>query len=87
MIPVWWSIALAAIGIAGLWLAGKGLWQGWAVGIAAQLLWIAYAIATAQPGFIVSALAYGAVNTLNLVRWRRQRSARRSSFDPLPRRP
>jgi len=67
-----WSFALAAIGIAGLWLAGRRNAWGWAIGLAAQLLWIAYAIVTVQYGFILSALAYGFVYGKNFVAWRRQ---------------
>lgn len=66
-----WSYALATIGVFGLWLTTRKLWQGFAVGVAVQLLWIAYAVTTAQWGFIGSAVAYGAVNTVGLVRWRR----------------
>lgn len=70
---VWWSIALAAVGILGIYLAGrKNLW-GWAVGVGAQLLWIVYAIVTGQWGFILSALAYGWVYGLNWWRWARER--------------
>jgi hypothetical protein len=68
----WWSWSLAAIGITGLWLAGSGRKSGWVTGIAVQLLWIAYAVATSQWGFIASALAYGTANTRNLVRWMRK---------------
>jgi len=69
MVPVWWSIALAATGILGIWLAGrKNLW-GWAIGVAAQLLWIAYAIVTQQWGFILSAVAYAAVYGWNWWKW------------------
>lgn len=72
MIPVWWSILLTAAGVTGLWLAGRRSSWGWAIGLAAQALWIAYAIATQQWGFIISALAYGAVYGRNLQRWRRE---------------
>lgn len=68
---MWWSWTLAAVGVFGLWLTTRKLWQGFAVGVAVQALWITYAVATRQWGFIASALAYGAVNTLGLVRWRR----------------
>lgn len=56
-----WSYALAALGLAGLWLAGSGRRLGWLFGVAAQILWIAYAIATQQWGFIVTAVAYAVV--------------------------
>ena len=65
----WWSWTLAAVGITGLYLAGKRLAAGWAIGLAAQVLWIAYGIASGQPGFIASACAYAAVNIKNLVAW------------------
>jgi nicotinamide riboside transporter PnuC len=71
MVPLWWSILLTAVGVLGIWLAGqRNLW-GWAIGVAAQGLWIAYAIATRQWGFIGSALAYGFVYARALYRWRR----------------
>ena len=65
-----WSYALAAVGILGIWLAGrKSLW-GWAVGLGAQALWIVFALVTEQYGFIVSAVAYGAVYGRNWWKWR-----------------
>lgn len=56
-----WSYALAAVGLTGLWLAGSGKALGWMVGVGAQVLWIAYAIATQQWGFILTAVAYAFV--------------------------
>jgi nicotinamide riboside transporter PnuC len=67
-----WSWILAAIGITGIWLAGSRRTIGWTIGVAAQLLWIAYAIATHQWGFIASALAYGFVYARNWAKWRRE---------------
>ncbi|MDQ0376518.1 hypothetical protein [Amycolatopsis thermophila] len=55
-----------------MWLAGRKSSSGWAIGLAAQALWIGYAIATRQWGFIASAGVYGAVYGRNLVRWRRE---------------
>jgi hypothetical protein len=65
-----WSIALAALGIAGLWRAGYGKRSGWVLGLAAQALWITYALVTHQWGFIASAVAYGFVYARNLLRGR-----------------
>lgn len=67
-----WSYLLAAVGILGLVLAGRRKAIGWAIGLGAQGLWIAYALATHQFGFIVSALAYGAVYARNWLAWRRE---------------
>lgn len=66
-----WSYVLAAVGILGIYLAGRRSWIGWAVGVAAQALWIVYALATGQPGFIVSAIAYSAVYGRNWWLWTR----------------
>ena len=67
----YWSYLLTAVGVFGLWLVGRKDKRGFAVGIAAQLLWIGYATFTEQWGFYVSALAYGWVNVKNLRAWRR----------------
>lgn len=67
----WWSWALSAIGIAGIFLAGGHRKVGWLLGLGVQGLWIAYAVATEQWGFIASALAYGAVYARNWLRWRK----------------
>lgn len=68
----WWSWGLAAVGILGIYLAGKKLKSGWAVGIFAQLLWLAYAIATKQWGFLFTAFAYGSIYLKNYLAWRRE---------------
>ena len=66
----WWSWLLTGVGVTGLYLAGKKNAYGWAVGLFAQTLWIAYATATKQYGFYVSALAYGWVYAKNYRAWR-----------------
>lgn len=67
----WWSWGLTAVGVFGLYLAGKKSPWGWAVGIGAQILWFSYAIATRQWGFLVSSFAYGFVYTKNFHAWRK----------------
>jgi len=66
----YWSYLLTAVGVFGLWLAGRKDRRGWMVGIGAQSLWIAYATATHQWGFYVSALAYGWVYVKNARAWK-----------------
>jgi hypothetical protein len=68
----WWSYLLAAVGILGLYLAGSRNRAGWAVGVGAQALWIGYAFASAQYGFLASAAAYAWVYARNYLRWRRE---------------
>lgn len=72
MMSVWWSVALAVIGVAGLYLTTKKLAVGFAVGVAVQVLWIVYAVISGQYGFIFSALAFAVVNALGLWRWTRK---------------
>lgn len=61
-----------AVGVFGLYLAGKKNQYGWAIGIFAQTLWIVYAITSDQFGFLVSAFAYGWVYTKNFLAWRKE---------------
>ena len=73
LIPFWaWSWLLTSVGITGLFLAGSKKKIGWALGIAVQVLWMAYALATAQLGFVVSALIYAGVYARNWWRWHRE---------------
>lgn len=66
-----WSFVLAGVGVFGLWLAGRKNNIGWLVGLGAQFLWAAYAIATHQYGFLLSCLGYGWVYAKNYRAWRR----------------
>lgn len=69
-----WSFVLAAVGIAGIYLAGRKSKWGWGLGLAAQVLWLVFALTTAQYGFILTAVAYGAVYAKNLWQWHREES-------------
>lgn len=67
-----WSFALSIIGITGLLIAGRKNYWGWMLNLCAQALWFIFAIATAQYGFILSAVAYGAVYWINFSKWRKE---------------
>jgi hypothetical protein len=71
-----WSWALAAIGIAGLWIAAHRPRLGFALNIAAQPLWATYSIVTRQWGFLITAAAYAAVY---IRLWRRANRTERST--------
>lgn len=63
MISLWWSFTLTAIGVTGLVLVYRSQsLAGPLVGLGIQALWVAYAIATRQWWFLVSAFAYGGAN-------------------------
>lgn len=67
----WLSVGIAASGALGLWLAGKGMWQGWAVGLIGQPIWFVFGLVTHGYGLCVTCAMYGTVYTRNLVRARR----------------
>ena len=73
---MFWSWGLAVIGVFGLYLTTRKMAAGYAVGLGVQVLWIAYAITTAQYGFIFSAIAFGAVNTIGYVKWTTEKKQR-----------
>lgn len=66
----WWSWLLTAAGLSGLVLAGSRHRVGWAFGLVTQVLWVAYALSTAQHGFLASAACYGTVYARNWWHWR-----------------
>jgi hypothetical protein len=72
----YWSALLAAFGVIGLYLAGRGSAWGWTLGLVDEVLWILYAIATGQWPFCLSALAYGWVYARNL------HACRKKTHDP-----
>lgn len=72
MTSQWWSWALTGVGVTCMYLVGRQRTYGWLLSVAAQLLWLTYAIATRQWGFILSAGLYGGIYTLNWLRWRRR---------------
>ena len=70
---MWWSFALTAIGVLGIYISGKKNYWGWGIGLGAQVLWFIYAIATQQWGFIISCFAYGYVYAKNFNKWRKEK--------------
>lgn len=79
-----WSWLLTAVGVTGLYFAGRRRALGWAIGLAAQLLWIGYAISTRQWGFLASALIYGSVYAKNFHAWRTVTSENDGCAEKIP---
>jgi hypothetical protein len=69
----WWSWILTILGLSGMWLAGRKIRAGWLLGVAGQMVWAAYAVATEQWGFLVAAAGFTWVYTCNWCRWGRRR--------------
>lgn len=73
----WYGLALGATGAFGMWVAGRGSWKGWAIGLATQPLWVAFFISVGSwTGLLVPGL-YGSVYARNLWRWRAQATKER----------
>ncbi|MFE9921571.1 hypothetical protein ACFYQA_08310 [Streptomyces sp. NPDC005774] len=77
----WWSWLLTAVGVTGLYFAGRKRALGWAIGLGAQVLWVAYALSTRQYGFLVSAFAYGWVYAKNFRAWRSEKGVSDAAAD------
>jgi len=72
----WLSLVMGVVGITGIFIAGKGRWQGWLIGLLVQPVWIAFFVVTeAWPGIILP-LGYGWVYGKNLLAWRREERMR-----------
>lgn len=66
-----WSWTLSAVGLVGLYFAGRKSSIGWLVGLCSQGAWLIYSISTHQWGFLVSTFAYTYVYARNYLLWRR----------------
>jgi hypothetical protein len=60
---------LAVIGGTGMFLAGRNNKWGWALGVGAQFLWMAYGIVMEQYGFCATAILYGFIQSKNFLKW------------------
>lgn len=66
----YWSYILAAIGVTGIFFVGKKTLWGWLVLCVNEVIWIMYALATKQYGFIIMALAYVSVYIKSYRGWK-----------------
>jgi hypothetical protein len=71
----YWSWLLAVIGVGGIFLVGRKTIWGWLILCVNECIWIAYALATKQYGFIVMAVAYALVYVKSYMQWRRDDAA------------
>lgn len=63
------SLILGAAGIAGIFIAGSGRWQGWLIGLLVQPVWLIFAVVTQSWGLLVLPFGYGWVYARNLRAW------------------
>lgn len=67
-----WDYILSLAGVAGFILAGKKIWWAWYINIAAQFIWLAYALVTKQYGFLIGTVIYFAVFIKNAYDWTKE---------------
>lgn len=65
-----WSWILAAIGVTGIFFVGRKHRWAWLWLIFNECLWIIYAVATNQYGFIFAAVAYTLVYIKSFIHWK-----------------
>lgn len=63
------SWVVGAVGITGFFLAGKRIWWAWYVNIGCQAIWVAFAIVSNTPAFLITALFYTIVFSKNAHHW------------------
>ena len=68
--PGYWAWLLTGLQVVALRTAAAGKDWGWMLGASVQLPWIAYALATAQIGFVPGCLVSGAVQAHGYLRRR-----------------
>ena len=68
-----WSYILAAIGVTGIFFVGRKNRWAWLWLIFNECLWIIYAVATNQYGFIFAAVAYTLVYIKSFLSWKKER--------------
>jgi hypothetical protein len=61
----------SAFTLLGMWLLSNKRWEGWVVGIANQVLWVATSIVYGTWGFLPLTAALLVIYGRGLVRWRR----------------
>lgn len=67
------SYILSAVSLTSLWLMGNKNKLGIVVGLAGQILWLAYALMLKQYGLIIGVVAYTIIHVRNLLKWIREK--------------
>lgn len=70
------SLLTSVLTLTGIWLVSKKRWEGWAVGLANQTLWLALIVVTQAWGLLLLAGALVVIYSKALVTWRREASIR-----------
>lgn len=61
-----WTAVLVPVSILGVWLAAHH-WYGWAISLASEALWAAYALALHSTSLLVMSFIWAAIHARNTV--------------------
>lgn len=61
-----WTAVLVPVSILGVWLAAHH-WYGWAISLASEVLWAAYALALHSTSLLVMSFIWAAIHARNTV--------------------
>lgn len=64
------ALATSVVTLWGMWLAGSHRWEGWALGLGNQVLWLVFIIAFGAWGLLPLNAALVFVYSRNLIKWR-----------------
>ena len=74
----WVLFGFEAIGILGMYAVGLRKWWGWAIVLGHSVPWAIYSLTFGKAGFAAMTLMWWAVNSTNMIRWRRQHRSQTS---------
>ena len=79
------TVVISVVTITVAQLLARKRWEGWVLGLANQVLWLAFTIKTGAWGLLLLTGALVVTNTQGLVRWRRDvdMQARLSGEEPV----
>lgn len=66
------SWLVGGVGLIGFYFSGQKKWWAWYINLGCQALWIAYALVTGQPAFLVTAAIYSGIFAVNAYKWTKE---------------
>lgn len=72
-------LATSVVTLVGMWLAGNKDPRAWIVGLANQVLWLAFIVLFGAWGLLPLLVSLVVIYTRNLIKWRREASDERAS--------
>lgn len=68
----WLLFGFEIVGITGMYAVGLRKWWGWAIVLGHSIPWAIYSLTYGKTGFAAMTILWWTVNSVNMVKWRRQ---------------